>query len=114
MPRKRRLGIARRVTITPEIQRILEVGRHRALRDVQGDQARSIEIYFVTVDALEGLWVAERDELLASWVAANAGTRPWAWWRWSAGEPRRVVRGRELLVKRTGKWWWRDHFGEPS
>jgi hypothetical protein len=42
--------------------------------------------------ALRLAWEQLRDELLAEHVAEHPGSRPWAWWRWDAPEPRRQVR----------------------
>jgi len=55
---------------------------------------------------LQRLWVAHREELLAEWILAQPGTRPWAWWRWDAlSESRRRIggTGTALLERPDGK-----------
>jgi hypothetical protein len=37
---------------------------------------------------LRELWAVHGDELTAEHVEGHAGSRPWAWWRWNAPEPR--------------------------
>lgn len=42
-------------------------------------------------DAMREAWEDLRDELLPAWIAENPGTRPWAWWKFDAPEPRRRI-----------------------
>ena len=57
---------------------------------------------------METAWSELRDELLPTWVEQHPGTRPYAWWRFEAPEPRRQVSsGPESLGPAT--W-----FGCPS
>jgi hypothetical protein len=44
-------------------------------------------------DVLSAAWEELREELIAEQVAETPGTRPWAWWKWDAPEPRRVITG---------------------
>lgn len=44
--------------------------------------------YFLQ-DRARTLWNANRAELLAEWITDRPGSRPWAWWKWDAPEPRR-------------------------
>jgi hypothetical protein len=44
-------------------------------------------------DVLRAAWELLREELIAEHVAAEPGTRPWAWWRFDASEQRRLVAG---------------------
>jgi len=43
-------------------------------------------------EQLQAEWSKQRDTLLPEFVKANPGTRPWAWWKWDAPEPRRRER----------------------
>ena len=43
------------------------------------------------------LWAQHGAELLARWVAEHPGTRPWAWWCYSAPEGREQVLGRPIM-----------------
>lgn len=49
-------------------------------------------------DELLAAWDGNREEYLAAWVDARPGTRPWAWWRFEAPEPRRIVSGRARVA----------------
>ena len=63
------------------------------------------------------MWRDFGEALVAEWAEKHAGRRPWAWWRYTATEPRRVMSGHELLtpIKSPGDWdWtWRGDFGIP-
>ena len=63
-------------------------------------------------------WQEHRVEVLAIHLRQAPGTRPWAWWRWSAMEPRRVLTGDEFLKPKTTPtawdFWWRERFGVPA
>lgn len=34
------------------------------------------------------LWAERREELMAAWALEHPGSRPWAWWTFTAPEPR--------------------------
>jgi hypothetical protein len=51
------------------------------------------------IGRLEALWCEHRDRLLAAWVRERSGSRPWAWWRFNAPEPRRLLSGRGVLLE---------------
>lgn len=76
-------------------------GRTRGWRrDEMGDEHRRVlltghDYGSVFQDASErrGTWDELRDELLPTWIAANPGTRPWAWWAFDAPERRQRVNG---------------------
>jgi hypothetical protein len=65
----------------------------------------------------EEMWRDFGEALVAEWAEEHAGRRPWAWWRYTATEPRQVVSGHELLMPVTapGDWEhvWRSSFGIP-
>lgn len=42
-------------------------------------------------ELLADAWEQLRDALLKEWTSAHPGSRPWAWWRWDAPEPRRLL-----------------------
>lgn len=42
---------------------------------------------------LRAAWEAQRAAILAEWLARVPGTRPWAWWRLDAPEPRQRLGG---------------------
>ena len=46
------------------------------------------------VDAMHAAWLDLRDKLLRQWIAEQPGTRPYAWWRFDAPEPRRRIDGK--------------------
>jgi hypothetical protein len=68
--------------------------------------------------ALEALWHEAGDELTVEWIDDHPGTRPWAWWLFTAPAPRRCLVGRELLypIRRPEDWaWvWRQSWGVPA
>jgi hypothetical protein len=37
------------------------------------------------------LWDGHRTEILSAWLMKNPGRRPWAWWKFEATEPRRLL-----------------------
>ena len=47
-------------------------------------------------DGLRQLWLRHEVELVGLWSRAHPGTRPAAWWRWSAPEGRRQVAGEPI------------------
>jgi hypothetical protein len=57
---------------------------------------------------LRKLWAEVREDFLAKHTARSPGTRPWAWWKFEATEPRlQVAPGPEALGPA-------DWFGMPS
>lgn len=63
-----------------------------------GDVAAYFEMRFAGGESAERMrWTAHEGELLARWVAQHPGTRPWAWWRFSAPEGRRQVDGAPIM-----------------
>jgi len=45
------------------------------------------------IEAMRAAWKEHRAEILAEYVSANPGRRPWAFWQFDAPEPRRQVGG---------------------
>ena len=43
------------------------------------------------VERMKAAWMELRDELLPTWIEQHPGTRPYAWRRFEAPEPRRQV-----------------------
>lgn len=46
------------------------------------------------VEAMRRAWKELRNELLPDWIAGHPGTRPYAWWRFDAPEPRQRIDGK--------------------
>lgn len=62
------------------------------------------------------LWEANRDELLAEWIADYPGSRPWGWWRYDALEGRRMLAGTGQPILDYGREHvpsWRQFAGLP-
>jgi hypothetical protein len=63
-------------------------------------------------------WREHRGEVLDVHVAQWRGTRPWAWWKHEAPEPRRVLVGVEALrptpTPEAWAWVWRERLGIPA
>jgi hypothetical protein len=60
-------------------------------------------------DAMRKAWEELRHELLPEWIREHPGTRPYAWWKFDAPEPRRHMEPHEwgaafkmLLAERGG------------
>jgi hypothetical protein len=77
-----------------------------------------VEVWLLNDEQKRQRWEEHRDELLAEWGAAHPATRPWAWWRYEALEPRQCVSGAELLLPKRAPtdwdWCWKEDFGIPG
>lgn len=81
MPSPRRRGPDRRCDLDDAVRLFLERGPSWSFFvELSDEQAQS-------------LWAAHRDTLLAEWIERRPGTRPHAWWRFEAREPRKAVDG---------------------
>ena len=58
------------------------------------DHAASADTFLS--NGVPDLWRFHRDELLAEWVKRRPGTRPPAWWKFEADEPRQQVSGKPI------------------
>ncbi|WP_033336892.1 hypothetical protein [Thioalkalivibrio thiocyanodenitrificans] len=47
-------------------------------------------------------WQRHRDVLLPEWIKANPGTRPYAWWKFDAPEPRPEAEAEREYLARHG------------
>jgi len=45
------------------------------------------------------IWKKYHDLILSSWLQNRPGTRPFAWWKFEASEPRKQVSGKGVLVR---------------
>lgn len=61
--------------------------------DTEGRSALAAVEFFQEPDDLREIWKKIRDEILADWVIEFPGTRPSAWWKWDAPEPRQRIGG---------------------
>jgi hypothetical protein len=63
------------------------------------------------------LWEAHGPEILGNWITAHPGRRPVAWWKYTAPESRRQLRGAGRPVigpyGRDSVESWREHAGLP-
>jgi len=88
MPRKRRRK--RRATGWTETERVHLLSGHDFFGEGFGREGTGT----FDEERARQAWFEIGDELVAEHIHRNgAGTRPWAWWRWSAPEPRRRVDG---------------------
>jgi len=53
-----------------------------------GDWAHQAPVIYALEDRARALWDAMREKLLADWLRARPGTRPWGWWAFDSTEPR--------------------------
>jgi hypothetical protein len=72
-----------------------------------GDDIRDMICVRYDLEQLEALWKQHGADILDVWIVEHPGTRPWAWWRWTASEPRRVLDGVERIVEYS--WIWREY-----
>ena len=120
MPRKRRIPKLRRVALTPGLLEFLQTGDHWAHRaqaaGLCGPWALFVEAPLEQHQLQR--WREHGAEVMEIHLRQWPGTRPYAWWRWSATEPRRVLTGAELLkptsTPSTWQWWWSERFGIPA
>jgi hypothetical protein len=62
------------------------------------------------------LWHEHREAIVAGWIGGRPGSRPHAWWRRDATEPRELVAGAGRVVPwgpDRYEWIWRNYFGLP-
>lgn len=64
-------------------------------------------------EVIRQAWQERRDEILAAFAAEHPGERPWAFWEFSAPEPRRIrevpIRWKDTI---TGEW--RMHISQEA
>lgn len=88
MPRKPRKPRIARQPISAALLSYFETGGY----DENADGV--CEVFLMMLRPKMALaWETHRAEILTSWVAANPCSRPWAWWRFDAPEPRRRIGG---------------------
>lgn len=54
----------------------------------EGTPGRAARFFADFKTALEPAWREHGEAILTAWIAARPGSRPWAWWRYSAPEAR--------------------------
>lgn len=86
MPRVRRIAKRRYSSYGPQHIRQLKTG-HDFFGDAFGSDQRLNGK--VDIEAMHEAWEQLGDEILAEWIMENPGSRPFAWWLFSAPEPRR-------------------------
>lgn len=67
----------------------------------------SADIYFFKIDdeKVKAAWESVGADLTAECIKRSPGSRPWAWWRFDAPEPRRRVGGRGTLRNEVFAGW---------
>lgn len=65
-------------------------------------------------EAMRTAWEELGEDLLADFIEANPGARPWAWWMFDALEPRRLLAGPGSCYWKTKTFDWRETFGAPT
>lgn len=111
MPRRRWRTKARREPLTPAMRLLLEQGMGALLARVREyppgplNKPPSLEgyaeaIWFGGTRAQQAAWKIHEEELVREWAAARPGSRPWAWWWWTAREPRMPSEGEASYLRR--------------
>jgi hypothetical protein len=92
------------------------MGQYPARDQFPGED--TLVVWTTLPSGLHALWTEHRAEILGDWIRVRPGTRPYAWWRFEAPEPRQVVVGAELLkpTRAPDDWAfvWRGNFGRPA
>lgn len=112
MPRRRWRTRARRAPLPGALRFHLETGDYPP-RD-QFSNAEALCVWVTPADEQAVLWQEHGAEIVAAWIAEHPGSRPHAWWRGDATEPRRCLEGAELLKPLIGAWYWKGRFGVPA
>jgi hypothetical protein len=114
MPRRKWRLLNRREPLSEALRVHLEFGR---FSDPKPEGWKDVHFFLTSVER-QALWAIHRDAILSAWIAEHPGTRPWAWWKFEAAEPRRCVVGAELLMStREPTDWefvWRAAHGVPA
>jgi hypothetical protein len=113
--RVRRRAKERVEPLSEAVQHFMLTGGYPAKRD---QFETCFEVWLLNDEQKRQRWEAYRAALLAEWIAEHPATRPWAWWRYEAREPRRCVSSAELLLPKRmptdWDWCWRKNFGIPG
>ena len=98
MPRVKRRAHRRRTTWGQGHIIQLQTG-HAYFRDESfGNESRRT----LDDDLMRAAWEELGDELLDDWITKSPGTRPYAWWRYTAPERRRRIGSMRLMSGRRG------------
>lgn len=117
----RRWNMGRRTQLSEGVRRYLEMGSYGSSLEPEHGSF-DYDAFGLKGSVLRGnyaetqaLWVRHGARLLEEWVTVHPGCRPFAWWVSEAPEPRRVLRGIELLLGRPARdeVWWRPRRGVP-
>jgi hypothetical protein len=93
MPRKRRLAKGRRGELSPSLHEFFATGDRFAPRAAAAGLGSKwgVVLLLPGLPHQEQAWREHRDVMLGDWIAERPGTRPWAFWRFDAPEPRRIL-----------------------
>lgn len=86
MPPRKRISKHRELTLPERLELVLGPGGEQSLWETDFLRRKA--------------WQLNRDKLMAD---INALSRPWAWWRYDAPEPRQITGTRKVLVPFTNK-----------
>ena len=98
MPVKRRIGKRRTGEYGKEHERFLIKGWAFFPPPPFGDP--------IEFDLVREAWDEIGPVLLVDWVGTSPGSRPWAWWRLDAPEPRRADENQAAYLDRHPDLWW--------
>lgn len=120
MPRRRWLIKVRRTPLSPARRAYLELGFGgiRVAHERTPLDGYLEAVWFTGDRDRADAWRTHGEAITAAWVLEHAGTRPWAWWAYTAPEPRQCTAGAELLCPKRAltdfEWVWRQAFGVPA
>ncbi|MCK4537383.1 MAG: hypothetical protein KAV42_01160 [Candidatus Krumholzibacteria bacterium] len=102
------MGTRKRLEKREHIESGITAKQVQYLRD--RDLMTGGKIPFDNNDHLIEMWRKYRDRVIAEHTADRPGTRPWAFWRYDAEEPRRLQSGDEIEIEGN----WRHQYGWPA
>ena len=104
MPRKLRIAKTRTdVVVSRALQHLLIWGDFSAactIADEDGDDPFDL---FAGVDEHERAWAAIVEDAVIDWTTVYPGSRPIAWWQWTAPELRQVIGGTYRSILGVGR-----------
>jgi hypothetical protein len=94
MPRKRRIAKGQRGELDAALYEFFVTGNLFAPRAASAQRGSKwgVLLRLPTAAHQEQAWHDHRAAMLDTWIAERPGTRPWAWWRYEALDPRRILK----------------------
>lgn len=79
-----------------------------------GDHTGELDLFTMHEPEFRAAWVALRENILADWILARPGTRPWAWWAFEAPTAQVFAKNRPADGKKVAQRLRLGGVGTPS